>query len=213
MTDQTILTDTFIIRDLDTLKVVADPLRAQILEILIQQPATVKQVAEKLGLTPSNLYYHVNQLEKHKLITVTETRMVANMLEKLYRATASNLDVDPELLNFSTDLGKETINTVLTSTIDTTREDILRSLQARYFVLEKGVKEYPRRFILTRVVSRMDESRIEEFQSRLDTLIHDFSTADDSTLSFDNDHPAYAFTIAFYPTFYFPEPEDRNPSK
>lgn len=199
--------ESFIIHDLETLKVVADPLRSQILEILIHQPATVKQIAEKLGLTPSNLYYHINQLEKYKLIIVVETRMVANMLEKLYRATAANLDIDPELLNFATDTGKETIHTVLTSTIDTTREDILRSLQARYFVLDQGAKEHPRRFILTRLVSRMEESRIEEFQSRLDALIHDFSAADNKDQSRDDGHPAYAFTVAFYPTFYFPEPE------
>lgn len=212
MKNSTLSNETFIIRDLETLKVVADPLRAQILEILIQQPATVKQIAEKLGLTPNNLYYHINQLEKYNLITVSETHMVANMLEKLYRATAANLDIDPELLNFATDAGKETINTILISTIDTTREDILRSLKARYFVLEKGAKEYPRRFILTRVVSRMEESRIAEFQSRLDALIRDFGAADKPDESSDNDLPAYAFTVAFYPTFYFPEPEeDKNP--
>jgi DNA-binding transcriptional ArsR family regulator len=205
MNEEQIIQDIYIIRDLETLKVVADPLRSQILEILILHPATVKQIAEKLGLTPNNLYYHINLMEKHGLIAVTETRMIANMLEKLYQATAKNLDVDPELLNFTTDSGKETINTVLTSTIDTTREDILRSLQARYFVLEKGAKEQPRRFILTRVVSRMNESRIEEFQSRLDALINDFSSADDQEGSANNDYPAYAFTVAFYPTFYFPD--------
>jgi DNA-binding transcriptional ArsR family regulator len=208
MENKPTLMDTYIIRDLDTLKVVADPLRAQILEILIQRPATVKQIAEKLGLSPNNLYYHINLMEKHGLIEVTQTRMIANMLEKLYRATAANIDVDPELLNFTTDSGKETINTILTSTIDTTREDVLRSLQARYFVLEKGAREFPRRLILTRVVSRMEESRIEEFQSRLDALLQDFSAADTKGISSDDEYPAYAFTVAFYPTFYFPEPTD-----
>jgi DNA-binding transcriptional ArsR family regulator len=202
--------DTFIIHDLDTLRVMADPLRAQILEVLIQQTATVKQIAEKLGITPSNLYYHISLMEKHGLIVVTETRMVANMLEKEYRATATNIEIDPELLNFTTDTGKDTINTVLTSTIDTTREDILRSLQARYFVLDKGAEEHPRRFILNRVVSRIKESSIEEFQSRLAALIQDFSAANSQEQSIDDDYQTYAFTIAFYPTFHFPEPDENN---
>lgn len=199
-----------VIRDLETLKVVADPLRAQVLEVLNQQPATVKQIAEKLGLTPNNLYYHINLLEKHDLIKVVETRMVANMVEKVYQAMADNLEIDPDLLNYTTDSGKDTINTTLTSTIDTTRVDMLRSLQARYLKLERGARERPRRFILTRQVSRVDEDRAEEFQNRLDALIRDFSEADDSTQAIDAEHPAYAFMVALYPTFYFPEPDENK---
>jgi len=42
--------DEFYIEDLDTLKVVADPLRLQIVEIVFDHPHTVKQVGNKLGL-------------------------------------------------------------------------------------------------------------------------------------------------------------------
>ena len=48
----------FVINDLETLKVVADPVRNQIMEVLEKKPQNVKEVAEKLGLAPSKLYYH-----------------------------------------------------------------------------------------------------------------------------------------------------------
>ena len=59
---------TFIIEDRETLKVMADPLRSQILEIVIDSPHTIRQTAAKLGLSASKLYYHFNLLEKHGLV-------------------------------------------------------------------------------------------------------------------------------------------------
>src|SRR5690606_22394627 len=146
---------TFTITDFETLKIVADPLRAQIFELLIQAPGTVRQVAEKLGQSASKLYYHLGLLEKAGLIRVVETRMVANMVEKQYQATAQNSEVDRGLLTFATDAGKEHINTVLASTLDHTRDDILRSLAARYFALDQGAGQRPRRVMLNRVLSRI----------------------------------------------------------
>lgn len=194
----------FLIRDLETLRAVSDPLRMQIVELLLSEKQTVKQVAEKLGLAPSKLYYHFNALEKMGLIKVMETRMVANMLEKSFQAVASSIDVDPSLLNLSTDEGKENIQTVLTSTIDGTRDDIIRSLQARQFQLEQGAEEQPRRFILNRVISRVSEERIKEFQDRLTSLIQEFES--EEKLPRRKGLQAYALTVAFYPSFYFETP-------
>ena len=42
-----------VISKFDTLKVVADPTRLRILEVLIDQPLTVKQVARKLDIAPT----------------------------------------------------------------------------------------------------------------------------------------------------------------
>lgn len=197
---------TFWIRDLETLRVVADPLRAQLIELLIQEPMTIRQAAEKLGLAPSKLYYHFGLLEKHGLIEVAETRTVANLIEKVYRATASEIDVEKDLLNFATREGKEGINALVASTIDATREDLLRSLQARDLAIEQGAPEQPRRVIVTRAISRIPESRANEFTERLSALMHEFEAADRALAGESGELQPYAFTIAFYPSFYFHEP-------
>ena len=56
------------VNDLETLKILADLLRNQILEILAPEKLTINQMTEKLGLTPSKLYYHINLLEKYGFI-------------------------------------------------------------------------------------------------------------------------------------------------
>ncbi|MBN2145787.1 MAG: helix-turn-helix transcriptional regulator [Anaerolineales bacterium] len=193
---------TFTINDLETLRVVADPMRAQILEVLVYSPQTVRQIAEKLGLAASKLYYHVNLMEKHGLIQVVETRQVSNMLEKIYRAAATSYDIEPTLMTYTTETGKDNINTFLVGTIDATREDLLRSLQARYYELEHGAEEHPRRVILNRVVSYLSEARVEEFQQRITDLLEEFDAADEENA--ENNEPAYALMVAFYPSFHFP---------
>lgn len=190
----------FQISDLETLRAIADPLRVQILELLEGQALTVKQVAEKLGLAPSKLYYHFKALENIKVIEVAETRMVANILEKTYTSAADILDVDPALFKFSKEGDNEPINIMLSSTIDATREDMLRSLQARQFQLTEGAQDQPRRMILNRAVSSVSEKRIGEFQERLVKLIQEFEAEDKNSKPADQ---PYALTVAFYPSFYF----------
>ena len=200
----------FHISDLETLRAIADPLRVQIMELLEGQALTVKQVAEKLGLAPSKLYYHFGALEKMGMIEVAETRMVANMLEKTYRSAANILDVDPALFKFSKEGDNEPINILLSSTIDATRDDLLRSMQARQFQLEQGAAEQPRRIIINRVVSSASEKRIEEFQERLGKLIQEFEAEDKTSKS--SDQP-YALTVAFYPSFYFDKAAKKGKKK
>jgi DNA-binding transcriptional ArsR family regulator len=190
--------NTFIVRDYDTLKVIADPLRAQIIEILLQGPLNVNQVAERLGLAASKLYYHFNMLEKIGLVAVAETVQRANLVEKIYRVTARTVDVDPALFNFNTDAGRERLNTTLIATLDTTRDDVLRSLQARYTALDQGEQPQPRHMMLSRILSRLPDERANEFKHRLAELLQEFDTADDAAAS-----QTYAMTVAFYPSFYY----------
>jgi DNA-binding transcriptional ArsR family regulator len=197
----------FIINDLETLRVMADPLRTQIYEILLQAPASVSQVADRLGLAPSRLYYHVNRMEKLGLLRVVETRMVANIVEKFYRSVAVALDVSPELLNFSTDEGKEAITELVVSGLDATREDIMRSFQARLFNLEHGEQEKQRSVNLSRVTARVSDAYAEEFHARLRALIEEFQGQDLRPAQGEEQGQNYALLIAFYPSFYYKENE------
>jgi DNA-binding transcriptional ArsR family regulator len=194
---------TFVIKDMETLRVIADPLRPQILELLVHDAQTVKQVAEKLGLAPGKLYYHFSLLEKHGLIEVAETRQVANMIEKLYRATASEIDLEPSLLSFSTDQGKESIHTLLTSALDSTREDLQRSLQARAYNLERGAKPKPRKAFVKRGLSRIPDEVADEFSERLLALIDEFESLDKPMKTEGEALQSYALTLAFYPSYFY----------
>lgn len=207
----TVPQDKFIIDDLDTLRVISDPLRNQILELLILNQLTVKQIGDKLGLAASKLYYHIRQLEKQKLIAMVETRMVANLQEKYYRAVANSYTVDPELLSFHSADGPDNINSVINSTLNSTREDFTRSLEAGLLKTVKQPEEgEPRRALLTRQLSRIPKARAEEFITQLEQFLKDFDAADVADAQDGEEVATYAFTAAFYPSLYFAEDEDSS---
>jgi len=130
----------FKIQDLETLRVISDPLRTKIFEMLIDEPLTIRQLAERLGLATSRLYYQVNMMERAKFIRVTETRRVANLEEKVYQSVAPCIELAPGLLDFAKSGDMEISIRLLTGALDATREDLVRSLEARQMILEQGAE-------------------------------------------------------------------------
>jgi DNA-binding transcriptional ArsR family regulator len=120
-----------VIDDLETLKVLSDPLRMQIAELMSHQPRTVKQVAKELGTTPHKLYYHVKLLEDHGLIRVVGTRLVSGIVEKHYQIAAKDIIVADGLLSVSKPEGKSEIETLISSILEGTKADFIRSLRVR----------------------------------------------------------------------------------
>lgn len=94
---------TLMVKDLATLRVLADPLRLAILgafgEGRREYPMTVKDIAERIDEGPTKLYRHVKQLEEAGLLAVAGTRLVSGILEKSYRPVYRRIDVDDNLLN------------------------------------------------------------------------------------------------------------------
>ena len=88
----------FVISDLETIHIVSEPLRLQILEILKDSPKTVKMVAKELGINQVKLYYHFKLLEEHGLLRITEERMVSHLIEKVYQTRARSIRIATDLL-------------------------------------------------------------------------------------------------------------------
>jgi DNA-binding transcriptional ArsR family regulator len=201
-----------IVEDLETLRVLADPLRNQIYELLIPASANVRQIADRLGVAPSRLYYHINLLEKHGLIHVVETRMVANMVEKVYRAAAYKIDLAPDLLHFDSGSNREAMPEILTSSIDATREDLLRSVNARMFDVEQGgAPERKRNVMVSRTTARIPDQYADAFRERLIALVEEFIGQDAPARQPAEGDQNYALLVAFYPSFYYAGPEDKTP--
>jgi DNA-binding transcriptional ArsR family regulator len=191
------------IDDLETLKVLADPFRNQVLEILAAKPLTINQIAEKLGVSPSKLYYHINLLEKHGLIRIVDTHIKANIIEKQYWVTAYDYKLSEDLCNFTTPEGQHSVITTMVAPIETTREDILRSLEARAAALEHGAEQHPRDVIVFRELREMSDAEAETFLERLREVAHEFDAFENQDTG--SDVHTRALTIAFYPSFYYSE--------
>jgi DNA-binding transcriptional ArsR family regulator len=63
--------------------------RHRVLRVLRDGPATVTQIADRLGIAKGSSHYHVRVLDKAGLIRVVETRKVRGVEERYYAMAAT----------------------------------------------------------------------------------------------------------------------------
>ena len=68
----------------EQLRAVADPLRATLLELLLERAATVTEMAHAVSRPKSTIAYHVNLLVQARLLRVVRTRRVRAIDERYY---------------------------------------------------------------------------------------------------------------------------------
>ncbi|MFW5691301.1 MAG: ArsR/SmtB family transcription factor [Chloroflexota bacterium] len=166
----------FIIQDLETLKVLADPLRISILESL-QQPGTVKEVAEMIDRPPTKLYYHFNLLEKHHLIRMVDTRIVSGIVEKHYQVAARRYRLAWGLLSPSDKEFDERLEVTLSGVFGAARQDLRDSLVRGAVETAQDVPPH-HRLMLSQAASSLTPERAEEFYSKLRTLLSEYGFTD-----------------------------------
>lgn len=66
------------------LKMIADPVRNQILSLVLERAATVTELAEALDRPKSSIAYHVDQLVEVGFLKVVRTRRVRAIEERFY---------------------------------------------------------------------------------------------------------------------------------
>ncbi len=194
----------FIIDNLDTLKVISDPLRIQILEFLAPKPLTVNQVAEGLGLDSSRLYYHFKMLETHGLIKVVETRLVSNMIERDYWLVAEEIEIDKDLLTFSSEEGQENIVQVVRSYWEATLEDVMRTLHARQPHIEGGQPANSQEMVMLKLQSHLSPKSYKTFIEKFNKLMEEFSQGEE-VLKEGETLQDYHFACLIYPSYSYDE--------
>lgn len=200
--------DIRVIGDPETLRLIADPLRLRVLELIRQQPRTVTELAELLDVQRTGLYYHVKLLESHDLITVDETRVVSGLTEKRYRITAYRLAVDKTLLG-APDSGSAPLDVFLSVVLDEVAAEIRRSVQSGLIDLDRTREDipHPRSLVLGRTWYRFTPDQVAAFGDRYRDFItaieRDFGqTIAPDHVDRDADQAAalYEWLIAFFPT-------------
>src|SRR5947209_10809260 len=78
----------FMISTEQQFKAIADPTRTRILGIIQNQPATAKQIANRLKLPPGTVGHHLQVLEEAGLAKIVARRLVRGIVAKYYTRTA-----------------------------------------------------------------------------------------------------------------------------
>src|SRR5215472_10438659 len=78
----------FTITTTQQFKAISDPTRSRILGIIQNQPATAKQIADRLDATPGAIGHHLHVLEAAGLAKVIARRLVRGIVANYYTRTA-----------------------------------------------------------------------------------------------------------------------------
>lgn len=85
------LADTVVADTPEQLKALAEPVRSQILDLVLERAATVTELAASLGRPKSSVAYHVDVLNEAGLLTVVRTRRVRAIDERFYGRTGRTI--------------------------------------------------------------------------------------------------------------------------
>lgn len=181
-----------LINDVETLKVVAEPLRMQLLELMLREPRTAKQLAAALNVPQTKLYYHINLLEGSGLIRVVSTRLVSGIVEKQYRAAAMSYRLSEDVLRIRDEDADATIGAALNAVFDGARADIIRGIRAK--LIDPTQDDLRRKIVIGRKLSRLTDAQLAVVYQRIDELFADFDRDEEA-----DGAPTYGLTIAFYP--------------
>ena len=84
------LEETLVVSAPAQLRALADPLRATVLELLLERAASVTELAQAVDRPKSTVAYHVNLLVDAGLLRVVRTRRVRAIQERYYGRVAAH---------------------------------------------------------------------------------------------------------------------------
>lgn len=181
-----------VLTDVEQLKVIGDPFRIRIIEVMAEDPPrgwTAKELAQQLDVKQTKLYHHLALLEEHGLIRVGETRVVSGILEKRYHASAHGYRVDHALLTGSGN--QAAMSSALDAIFTKARHEILSAMASGAIPAEPQDPKRKRMGLWT-THARLSPASVK----RVMRLVGQLAEVDTDQ---DPDGQEYGLLIGFYP--------------
>ena len=140
------------------LAAIGDPTRSRILGVIQHQPATAKQIADRLKVAPGTIGHHLRVLEEAGLAQVVARRLVRGIVAKYYTRTARIFNI-----YFPHNAELESASTL--NILDAARNQLAEALLLNGPDLP-GKVGFPR--------ARLSPDRALAYQERLEQLLNDF---------------------------------------
>ena len=170
----------FTVNTVQQLKALGDTTRSRILGIIQLQPATAKQIADKLGIAPGTIGHHLQVLEAAGLVQIVARRLVHGIVAKYYTRTARIFEYDfPSEVSDSISIALDFHAKVRDELVATLSEDTNNKQEAT-FPEGRCTTAFPH--------ARLSEERAKEYGKRIaaiiDDLIHEPSEPDGQVYGF-----------------------------
>lgn len=186
---------TYIVKRLEQAKLLADPFKLKLLERFAVNPATTKQVADRMGEKAPRLYRHVDALVEEGLLELVEEKPKRGTIERYYRTVADRFEIHPDLF-IASDEGDADARDMIRSLLRDTESDLVKIFDAyKAAGSSPNENELP---IVMRIAVRGTSEEIQDLRKKLEDWHKESSQAcgerEDS-----NDLESWSGLIAFYP--------------
>lgn len=159
----------------DQYKALFEETRLQIVDLLLERAATIKELSVTLGKPKGTIGHHVQVLEAAGLIRIVRTEMVRAIEAKYYGRTARTY-----MLGDKTEAG-----------FDLAPDHFLTAAAAAFAQADSEARVPP---LSTLRYARIPDDRADEWVDRLMDLVHDF------TAEPRGGETTYGLLVAMYPT-------------
>ncbi len=194
--------DVFEVTELEQLRVLADPLRMRILNNLFPQALTARQMADRLELPPTKLYYHFGELERVGLIKVVETRVKSGIIEKYYRCVAEMIRVSRNLLRLTgQELEQNAYCELLASIMEAVADDLRHAVHTGLLTLPGD--DGPKHTTIARTNVRLTTATAARLTKKFAKLMEEVEAANDPAGELE-----FGAAVAFFPLKDFSQAEE-----
>ncbi|REK71317.1 winged helix-turn-helix domain-containing protein [Paenibacillus paeoniae] len=92
-----------VLKTIEEIRIFSDPYRMKIMNQYrkTSRPATIKEIADKLGEVPAKVYYHARKLESIGLLELAETKLINGITAKYYTAFEGTIEVNQDIVDDS----------------------------------------------------------------------------------------------------------------
>jgi DNA-binding transcriptional ArsR family regulator len=169
------------------IEALANPLRARIIRHA-GRPVTVAELAERLDVPATRLYYHVNLLVEEGLLVQVDQRKSGARIERIYLRTAGDFQLDPGLAEAVGDR-REAARLAASLVLEPARTEIEEGLERMLAGEQLGGE-------LSRSVIHLTPADAARFGQQLGRLTRDVIAASNPD---DPGASPFALTTAFLP--------------
>ncbi len=181
------------------LKALGDATRSRILGIIQLQPATAKQIADKLGIAPGTIGHHLQVLEAAGLAQIVARRLVHGIVAKYYTRTARIFVYD-----FPLEVGDKA--TTVLDMHTKARDELVETLSEE--INNKQDTAFPDKYCANAFPhARLSAARAEEYSKRISAIIDELIQE-----PLNPDGQVYGFYSAMFVAPSYLQHDNKHPS-
>jgi len=182
-----VMKEVLVLKDLKQIKAISQDYRIGILEAYNDEPATAKQISDKLGEPHAKVNYHIKALAKVGILELVEESVKLGIIEKYYLPVAKAFVIDSAAM-------KSSDKNVVASINQASHALFERISKEFYASLEQPEKELPNK-LLHKTDFYLTEEEAKDLHVKLEDVIVEFLKGKDTQVEGTNKYFTSALII------------------